>query len=339
VKSFLKILFIVVVVALVLFVAFFIFKSPSVSEIKKIGEGNSIFPTIVKKLEEKPIRIIFTGDVMLSRSVGNRMARENNFSYPFEKIKDFFTNADVVAINLEGPVSLRGENMGSEYSFRADPRVLKGLQSIHVNVASLANNHMWDWGSVALLDTVSFLQKDSILPVGAGKNFAEANKVKALEIRGTKIGFLAFQDLYPKNLLATETTPGVSSFDAEKTAAQIKKIKQDKEVDFLVILFHWGEEYKPLANERQKMIAHSLVDAGADLIIGNHPHVTQNREEYKGVPIFYSLGNFVFDQYFSAETMQGEVAEISLQNNKISEIRTYTSFLNKTYQIEKIIQN
>lgn len=338
-RIFLKILFVVATVVLIFFIGFFIFKSPRVSEIKKMGEGNTNFPVIIKKSEEKPIRMIFTGDVMLSRSVGNRMARENNFLYPFEKVKDFFANADVVAINLEGPVSLHGENIGSKYSFRADPRVLEGLQSIRVNVASLANNHMWDWGSVAFLDTVSLLQKNSILPVGAGKDFTEANAVKVLEIRGTKIGFLAFQDLYPKNLSATETTPGVSSFDTEKTITQIKKIKENKTIDFLVILFHWGEEYKSLANERQQEIAHLLVDAGADLIIGNHPHVTQNKETYKNVPIFYSLGNFVFDQNFSPETMQGEVVEFFLQNKKISTIKIYTSFLNKTYQIEKIVSN
>ena len=265
--------------------------------------------------ENSEINLLFVGDIMLSRTIGDIMARNNDWRYPFLEMADFLRSADLTIGNLEGPISSRGVNQGSIYSFRADPQAAEGLLYSGFDVLSIANNHIFDWGRVALSDTIGILNDVGIAAVGAGHNFEEANAPRVIEIRGVKIAFLAYTDLYPQSLWATETQDGVSA----PTLENIKKfitIARDQ-ADVVILLWHWGEEYETVSRPREQAIAHALIDAGADIIIGHHPHVVQEVEEYNGGYIAYSLGNFVFDQNFSEDTRRGRALKIILRDGKI----------------------
>jgi len=265
--------------------------------------------------ENSEIKLLFVGDIMLSRTVGDIMAKKNDWKYPFLEMADFLRSADLTVGNLEGPISSRGVNQGSIYSFRADPQAAEGLLYSGFDVLSIANNHILDWGRTALSDTIGVLNDVGIAAVGAGHNFEEANAPRVIEIRGVKIAFLAYTDLYPQSLWATETQGGVSA----PTLENIKKfisIARDQ-ADVVILLWHWGEEYETASRSREQAIARALIDAGADIIVGHHPHVVQEVEEYNGGYIAYSLGNFVFDQNFSEDTRRGRALKIILRNGKI----------------------
>jgi poly-gamma-glutamate synthesis protein (capsule biosynthesis protein) len=296
-------------------------------------EGNEIvFENISPEIIEKPITLLFVGDIMLSRSVAKQMEKYGDYRYPFLKIAGLTRSADLTFGNLEGPISAGGLNQGSIYSFRAKPEVVEGLMLAGFDVLSLANNHIWDWGSEALSDTIDILKKNGIEPVGAGKNYLEANSPAIKETSGTKIAFFAYTNLYPESLEAGFDSLGISSFNLEEIKGKISQMKKSGEADIVVVSLHWGEEYKREANRYQRDTAESLAESGADLIIGHHPHVIQEIEN----GIAYSLGNFVFDQSFSEETMEGAVLKVVIKDKKISEIIPLKIKINDTFQPEEI---
>lgn len=286
-----------------------------------------------KSLEKKSVVGIFVGDVMLSRFIQTQIERhQNDYIFPFRNSLEFLKKGDFVFGNLEGPISNRGKNQGSIYSFRADPKVLEGIKESGFNLLSLANNHIWDWGRDALNDTFDILNENGIIYVGAGKNYSDANQLKIKEINGIKFGFLGFSNLLPKTLNADNDSLGLSDFDKEKIK-EVVVVSKDK-VDYLIVSFHWGEEYQPAPLEWQKTFARNLIDNGAKLIIGHHPHVVQPYEKYGDGHIFYSLGNFIFDQNFSKETMEGMVVKAVFSNEKLEEVEICRNILNKYYQPE-----
>ena len=288
-----------------------------------------------KKAEEaKTVNLILAGDMMLSRSIGKKMEEMNDYTFPFLKIANVLRPMDLVFGNLEGPISSGGKNQGSIYSFRANPRVIEGLSLANFGILSLANNHIWDYGKMALLDTVNILNKNNISSVGAGRNNAEANEMVIKEIKGNKIGFLAYTDLYPESLEAGNNYPGISNFDLQEVFKKISEAKASSTADLIFVSLHWGDEYAGAAKKKQKEIAKELIDAGADVIIGHHPHVVQEFEEYKTSLIFYSLGNFIFDQNFSEETMSGYLVKIKIVNKKISDWEVVETKINKDFQVE-----
>ena len=282
----------------------------------------------------RPVSLLFTGDIMLSRGVANQIEKHNDYKYPFLKIAETIKSADLSFGNLEGPISARGANQGSQYSFRDDPRVVEGLKFAGFDILSVANNHIFDWGQEALMDTLSIAHDNGIETVGAGENFEKANMPVIKNISGTKIAFLAYTNLYPESLGARKNKPGISSFDIERIKKEIAEMKNSQTADIVVVSFHWGDEYQTKANNSQKNIAHSLIDAGADLIIGHHPHVIQEIERYQNGWIAYSLGNFIFDQNFSEETKTGLILKAKIQNKKITDIEQIKIKINGTFQPE-----
>lgn len=284
------------------------------------------------------LSLLFVGDIMLSRSVGSQMQKRDDYLFPFRLCADTLKSADITFGNLEGPISSRGKNQGSKYSFRADPRVVEGLTYAGFDALSLVNNHIWDWGSDALVDTISILKENKISPVGAGENFDTANRLWVQEVGGTKVGFLAYTNLYPKNLQATQTSPGISMFDMPNILKLVEKIRERREVNVLVVSLHWGREYETEAGQQQKEIARQLIDAGVDIVVGHHPHVAQEMEEYTSVQsgrrgvIFYSLGNFVFDQNFSEETMRGLAGEVVVSRSGVESVTTHNVSINSLFQ-------
>jgi poly-gamma-glutamate synthesis protein (capsule biosynthesis protein) len=283
-----------------------------------------------RQLTDPPINLLFVGDIMLSRGVAYHTKKQGgDFRYPFLKIADTIRNADFAFGNLEGPISARGANQGSIYSFRARPEVLEGLILAGFDVLSLANNHISDWGRVAIEDTIDLLRKSDITPVGAGRNYDEANVPARFAIGDLRLAIFAYTNLYPETLFAREGT-GISEYNLEKIEARIREVR-DK-LDFIVVSLHWGTEYAPHPSEYQKEVAHALVDAGADLIIGHHPHVVQDVEQYKNAYIFYSLGNFVFDQNFSEATRNGAIARVTVRGKKVEAVEMIPIWINDTFQ-------
>ncbi len=295
----------------------------------------------IENENQKEKNLIFVGDIMLSRSVGVKIKKSGDNRFPFLKIADKLKSADLTFGNLEGPISDKGVNQGSIYSFRADPQVIEGLKFAGFDVLSLANNHIFDWGKDALVDTINRLKTENIFSVGVGENKTDANEPVIINLDGTKIAFFAYTNLYPKTLEAEENSSGISHFEIEAVKNIIRETK--KSTDLVIISFHWGDEYKIKVNEEQKNIAYELVDAGADLIIGHHPHVIQEVEKVssssassgqadKSAWIAYSLGNFVFDQNFSNETMEGLMLKVKIQGNKISGIQPIKIKINSNFQ-------
>ncbi len=282
--------------------------------------------------------LLFVGDIMLSknRGVWKQIVKNRNVEYPFLKIADTLRSADLTFGNLEGPISSRGHSVGNKYSFRDDPIVVKGLKFAGFDIMSVANNHIFDWGGKAFDDTLSILNSNGIDTVGGGVNYTNANIPVIESINGVKIAFLAYSLVdYDKNsFLAEGNMPGKSSFNLKYTARAVRRIKELGIANIVVVSFHWGDEYKTHSNKEQQNIAHVLIESGADIIIGHHPHVVQEVERYKKGWIAYSLGNFVFDQSFSKETMRGLMLDVTINNKskKIFKVKPIEIKISKTFQ-------
>lgn len=284
--------------------------------------------------DTKPVTILFAGDIMLSREVGRQIALHKDPDFPFVHIADMLHSADIVFGNLETPISTRGENRGSIYSFRSDPAVVPGLARAGVTVVSIANNHIFDWGPRALADTVDALTAQNIHPIGAGTNETAANAPYVANIHETTIGFLAYTTLYPRSLEAHGDFGGVSVSDETAMKKAVMLLK--KHADIVVVSLHWGVEYNQHATIEQRRIAHELVDAGANLVIGHHPHVVEEVEKYHGGWIAYSLGNFVFDQTFSFPTTHGLLARATIHDTKVIAFDLLPIVINSAYQPELV---
>lgn len=259
----------------------------------------------VKKSEEKKAVLITVGDIMLSRGVARKIREEkNNFDYPFLNIKDFFNEADIVFGNLETPITYGREVLKNEMKFRADPGAENSLSDAGFNILSLANNHSMNFGEFGLLDTFEYLNNAGIKYVGAGKNSEEALRPVYINRNGFTFAFLAFTDseIIPESYEATGK-PGVAVMNINELETSIEEARRNS--NFVIVSMHAGEEYIDYPNRKQIDFAHDAINFGADLVIGHHPHVVQPLEKYKGKYIFYSLGNFIFDQDWSEETQRG----------------------------------
>ena len=309
----------------------------SVKSIENNYAASSLLPAAAQK--GKTIKLILTGDIMLDRGVEYMIEKYGNgdFKFPFLKIADYLKQFDVVFGNLEGPISDKGEKVGSIYSFRNDPQSIDGLTYAGFNVISLANNHAFDYGREALEDCLAKLNNAGINYVGAGFNASEIGTPIIKEIKGTKIGFLAYTNLGPETWKAIGENSGIAWID-EKLLL-LNSVKQDIEKaksksDILIVSLHSGEEYQKTPTQFQIDFSKMAIEAGADLLVGHHPHVVQPNETYNGGHIFYSLGNFVFDQGFSEETMQGEMVKVIIEDGKIGKITPMNVDINSFFQPE-----
>ena len=261
--------------------------------------------------------LLFVGDVMLSRGVGERMRSENDWTFPFQQIADTLASADLTFGNLECPVSDQGRNRHHLYSFRADPKVIEGLNRAGFDVMSLANNHAYDWGAPALLDTQQRLRDAGILPVGAGANDLEAHYPVLIDCGGARLAFLAYVNIEPKEATAAPDKPGVAWLDPDRVMADIRFARPL--ADLVIVALHWGVEYATQPQREQVELARQMIDSGADLVVGGHPHVVQPLEQYHDRWIAYSLGNFVFDQK-APGTHRGLMLKVKITGKQISEV-------------------
>lgn len=285
---------------------------------------------LLREEAEKEVTLLFAGDIMLSRGVARAMRESGDPRFPFLSIATTTQNADITFGNLEGPLSARGNNQGSIYSFRAEPDAVEGLLHAGFDVAALANNHIWDWGVPALSDTYTLLQERGIVAIGAGRNEKEANEPRYIEKKGMVFGFAAYTDLYPESLYAKGEEPGISAYSEEGMIRAVHEMRA--RADVVIVSIHWGDEYETASNASQRRRARVLIDEGADIVIGHHPHVVQETEAYHGGVIAYSLGNFVFDQAFSEETMRGAMLEVVAREGRIGGYRLIPVALNSRFQ-------
>lgn len=282
------------------------------------------------------VNLAFGGDMMFDRGVKNSVNKNfaGDYSALFEKL-GLFQKADISFANLEGPVSDIGKDRHNLYSFRMNPSVLPALRGAGFSVLSVANNHVADWGTEAYSDTLAGLKENEILYIGGGVNKNEAETPAVIEKYGIKVGYLGFSDVGPSGFEAKENSAGVLFASNPRFSEIIQNAS--KQVDFLVVSIHFGEEYKEKHNKRQEYLAHKAIDAGAKFVIGHHPHVAEDTEIYKNGFIAYSLGNLIFDQGFSTATMQGMILEAKLNRDGSMSVKKDTVKSNKIFQPEKII--
>jgi D-alanyl-D-alanine carboxypeptidase/poly-gamma-glutamate capsule biosynthesis protein CapA/YwtB (metallophosphatase superfamily) len=287
------------------------------------------FKEKIKNIEKGEVSISFLGDIMMDRGVKTSVYKNygGDFNSLFKNLGELKED-DITFANLEGPVSDVGKNVGSKYSFRMEEKTLDALKNASFEIVSFANNHVGDWSVAAFDDTLGGLNRVGIKYTGAGKNLADASEVRVMEENGVKVGFLAFTDVGPNWMAAGESKSGILLASDPKRLEYIKTAKE--KVDVLVVSYHWGDEYVPF-NARQKSLAESSIDAGADIIAGHHPHVRQDTVTYKDGLIMYSLGNAIFDQYFSEETMKGGLVNIKVTKEGIKDFEEKVFTLDKTY--------
>jgi poly-gamma-glutamate synthesis protein (capsule biosynthesis protein) len=238
------------------------------------------------------VTLAFVGDVMLDSLPG--AAIEHGID-PFQAFASELSGADAAIANLECPVATSGTAFEKIYTFRAHPRVLPVLAR-HFAAVSLANNHSGDYGKGALLETFAGLDRAHLPFFGAGPNLSAAHRALVLERAGLRIALLGYDEFQPRAFEAGVDTPGVAWSEDEQVRSDIRTARAQG-ADLVIPFLHWGWEYEGEPCPRQRALSRAMLDAGADAVIGAHPHVTQGAESYKGKPIVYSLGNFVFDGF------------------------------------------
>jgi poly-gamma-glutamate synthesis protein (capsule biosynthesis protein) len=232
------------------------------------------------------------GDVMLAGRWAAQI-RENGYDSPFRALAPELKTGDITIANLESPLARGGsEFTGKKFRFRAEPEVAGALKRAGINLVTLANNHSMDFGGQALAETMKNLQDAGIAWIGAGENLAEARKAALFTIKGRKVAFLGYSLTQPVEFFAGRNRPGTAPAFEKIFVEDISRARQ--EADYVIVSFHWGTEGRSEIQPYQRTVAHKAIDAGADVIIGHHPHVLRGVERYKSGVVFYSLGNFTF---------------------------------------------
>ncbi|MGH3326952.1 MAG: CapA family protein [Streptomycetales bacterium] len=281
----------------------------------------------------EPPRVSMTivGDIMLARRVGDLMRDTGDFAAPLRPAARRLAGADLTVGNLEGTLSRTGAPRQGDDSFGANPRALRGLRLAGFDVLTLANNHVGDYGPRALVETVERVRRAGIVPVGAGADAQKAGRPAIVERAGVRFGFLAFNAI-GETPEAGPGTPGAAQLRMQPRLgplhrpglrallADVRALRP--RVDVLAVLPHWGDQYTHAPVPDQRTVASALVGAGADLVVGSHPHWIQGSEVRRGALVAYSLGNFVFDMDFSRETQRGIALELTFRGGD----RTASSF-------------
>lgn len=241
----------------------------------------------------EPLRLVFVGDIMLDDGPGRVVAEGRD---PFAPFAAILADADYRIGNLECPIATTGQALENKiYSFRAHPRVLSVLKG-RFDALAVANNHSGDYGQTAFLETLNHLDQAGIASFGGGRNLAEAHRPLWIEKHGLSIAVLAYNEFKPRSFAAGPHWPGIAWSEDSLVVADIRAARAAG-ADIVIPFMHWGWEREPEPSERQRALARLMIDAGADAVVGGHPHVTQGSEVYRGKPVIYSLGNFVFDGF------------------------------------------
>ena len=260
------------------------------------AEGADDTPA-VPELEPEPVTLLFTGDVLLSDYVLENYDRDGISGVLSPVLLEAMQTADITVINNEFPFSTRGEQApDKQFTFRVNPDYVRVLTDMGVDIAGIANNHVLDFGPDALLDTFETLENAGIDYMGAGSDLSRASALITKEVNGKTFGFLAASRVIPVvSWDIKNASPGVfTTYDPALLLAAIKEARTH--CDFLSVFVHWGIERDEYPQDYQVTMAQQYIDAGADLVVGAHPHVLQGIAYYEDKPVFYSLGNFIFNR-------------------------------------------
>ena len=272
-------------------------------------------------------RITIVGDIMLGRRVGSAYADDP--TAPFRPFADRLATADLTIGNLESTLRDTGRPTQGGDSFFADPRMLEGLHLAGFDGGSLANNHLGDYGRQAQLETFVQLEKAGIAHFGAGHNLAEAREPWIVDHEGVRIAFLGTESI-GETPAATDTSPGTNRLNMPPRTGPLDTAALDRiagditaakaEADTVIVVPHWGTQYTHQPEPVQREVAARFAEAGADLVIGGHPHRVQGWERVGDTTIVHSLGNFVFDMQFSRQVQEGVFVEIELTDGEVTAI-------------------
>ncbi len=257
------------------------------------------------------LTMLFVGDVMLDELPGKVVQQGGN---PLAAFDDVFQRADIRIGNLECVVSTRGKAEDKPYVFRAHPRVTKLLKR-YFSAVSLANNHSGDYGPEAFNDMLDHLGQRGVHYFGGGRDLRAAHRPYLTEVKGRRVAVLGYNEFFPRSFEALHDRAGVAWSDDDQVVHDIRRAREVDKADIVIVYPHWGWEYEKLASARQQALAHRMIEAGADAVVGGHPHVTQNIEVYRGKPIFYSLGNFVFNGFDDDDARTGWALELAFAGN------------------------
>jgi poly-gamma-glutamate capsule biosynthesis protein CapA/YwtB (metallophosphatase superfamily) len=236
---------------------------------------------------------------------------EFGFAYPFEATAPLLREGDLTVANLEGPLTARGRpEVEKRFTFRVPPASAAVMRRAGIDAVALGNNHVLDQGRVGLEDTLAALREAGIAASGAGMTEREARTPARVVRRGVRIALLSYSNTFPEEFWAKGPSPGTAYGAMDAVEADVRAARRD--ADMVIVSFHWGAELAPDPKEYQTKLGRLAVDAGADLVLGTHPHTLQGIEWYRGALVFYSLGNFAFGSY-SARVKDGLLARMTFR--------------------------
>lgn len=232
------------------------------------------------------------GDIMLA-GTWTHVLKQKGYDHYLDNLRQELADGDVNLANLESPIAASGVKFtDKKYLFRAEPAVAGALKRAGFNLVTVANNHSMDFGHQALVETFTHLKNAGIAWTGGGSNLEQARQPALYDIKGRKVAFLSYSLTRPLEFFAEKNRPGTAP--AWKHLFTRDIVEARRNADHVVVSFHWGQEGSSVVEKRERMAAHDAIDAGADIVIGHHPHVLQGVERYKQGIIFYSLGNCTF---------------------------------------------
>jgi poly-gamma-glutamate synthesis protein (capsule biosynthesis protein) len=265
-------------------------------------------------------KVLFGGDMMFDRSIRTVVDTKGG-DFLFACLDPLLKTHDLVVANLEGPITAHesisqfsNPGDGDNYTFTFPPSTAQLLYDHNIRMVNLGNNHIMNFKREGLLSTKQYLSHMNVGYFG-DPDISDAERITRIDLRGIPLSFMNWSDW--------------NSDNSDLTAQAIQKESGSGRV--VVVYTHWGEEYVP-ATDRQKRLAHSFIDAGASIVIGSHPHVVQEHEVYQGRDIYYSLGNMIFDQYFSEAVTHGLMLEVTFGTTGVKSVREIPIVLNQNRQ-------
>lgn len=287
--------------------------------------------------------VLFAGDVTLGfhyeeyvdERISKGTPKDRALTWGFDKVGELTRAADLFVANLECPFTERGTKIAKNFNFKARPELVATLEAGGVDVVSLANNHLMDYGVEGLVDTLATLDAAKIRHFGAAESLSAARAPTVVEVKGIKLAFLGYfflgdRNIEPPEVIAVEGQPGVAGHFKD-LALLTAWVQEDvraarKKADLVIPFFHWGREGTPNLEPYQPKLAKAAIDAGAAAVIGSHPHVLQGMELYKGAPIVYSLGNFVFGGNWNPRDKRTALVELTVSKKKVEATRVVPAY-------------
>jgi len=269
------------------------------------------------------VQVVITGDIMLGGLPEQAMRRGKD---PFAGFAQVFQGADIRIGNLECVISDQGEAEPDKPNvFRVHPRAMRYVRR-HFDAVGLANNHSGDFGPQAFADMLKRLKQHGVGFYGGGANLQQAHEPWVVEKKGVRVAVLGYNEFQPRSFEADHDKPGIAWSEDEQVLRDIARVRSQDLADVLIAVMHWGWE-DPLANQRQRQLARLMIDAGVDAVIGGHPHLVQDTEIYQGKPVFYSLGNFVFEGFDNPINNTGWVVKLRVNKQGVVDWSVQEAFI------------